>query len=182
MLVVAVLIFVVSPAADAAQVHDRPTKGVFGIKLGLISRANIRGDLELETEIGSSAQVYADFPIFKDLFLTASVDFYYIQIIRQNDIMIEGTGGLKHEFALNRAGMFLRPGVGVGYAYLPEIGVMESTDYITLKVLVEAHFPIDKKKAWVGELAVMGAPKGGNDDVELSFGPGFIVRWGLAFR
>lgn len=166
----------------AEIISTQPTRGVFGLKIGLASRANIRGDLHLRTEIGSSAQVYADFPLFSDFFFTTAFDFYYVEIVRQNDIMIEGSLGLKKSFALSRANMKLIPGASLGYAYLPEIGVMNSTDYIVLKLFFESHFAIDPRKAWVAEVAVLGAPWGGNPTYDISYGPAFLVRVGLAFK
>jgi hypothetical protein len=176
------MLLTLSPSPDATEIIDKPTSGIFGVKVGVISRVNIRGDLNLHTEIGSTGQVFMDFPMFSSLYLSTSIDFYYVEIVRQNDVMIEGTAGFKYLFNLPRANMQLKPGLAIGYAYLPEIGVMESTDYITFRAYLEAHFPIDGRKAWVAEFAIMGAPTGGNAALDLSYGPGFMIRGGLAFR
>jgi hypothetical protein len=171
-----------TPVVRAAEVIRRPTSGIFGLKVGVISRMNIRGDLDLHTEIGSTGQVYTDFPIWRRLYFSTSFDFYYVEIVRQNDVMIEGSIGFKYLFKLPRANIQLRPGVAVGYSYLPEIGVMESTDYRTVRAFLEAQFPIDGRKSWVAEFVVLGAPTGGNGGLDLSYGPGFMLRAGLAFR
>jgi len=35
--------------------------------------------------------------------------------------------------------------------------------------------------AWLAELAVIAGPSGGNDDFDITFGPGFLLRGGLVF-
>jgi len=168
--------------AIAGKVVEQPTHGIFGAKVGIMSRANIRGDLYLRTEIGSTAQVYADFPVWRRFYLATSFDFYYIELVRNNDVMIDGSLGVKYEFLLPRANMLLRPGIAIGYGFLPEINEIRATSWATVKTFMETHFTINPRRAFVCELAVMGAPVGGYGSLDLTLGPAFMLRVGLAFR
>lgn len=175
--------FFCMPAPSSAQnLVGQPTSGVFGIKAGVISRMNLDTYPFLQSEIGSCAQVYADFPMGREFYITTAFDFYYIEISRSNQIMLETSLGVKRAFPLRRARMVLQPGGSVGFAYLAEMGDLPAMRLLTVKLFFETHFTIDTKKAWVGELAWFYGPKGDNGETTLSFGPGVMLRVGLAFR
>ena len=180
-LVTAVLLSL-SPSVLAQNLVGRVSSGLFGIKAGMISRMNMRGGLRLHSEIGSSAQVFVDFPKGKGFYISTAFDFYYIEINRSNQIMIEPSIGFKRSFHLRRANMILRPTGSIGFAYLADMGDLPSSNFLTFKFSVEAHFKIDAKKAWVGELGLFHAPTGSNGRLDVSLGPGVMLRWGLAFR
>jgi hypothetical protein len=70
-----------------------------------------------------------------------------------------------------------RPGFGLGYGTLAAVGAMESTHYLTLRGGVEALLP----SGWLAEVAIHGAPTGGNDAVTVSYGPMVMMRVGRLF-
>lgn len=172
----------VAPEAQAQNLVGRPSSGLFGIKVGVISRMNLEGIRPLHTEIGSTAQVFADFPKGRDFYFVAAFDFYYVEISRSNTVMIEPSLGLKRAFYLRHLDMVLKPGASIGFAYLAEMRDLPASNYLTFKLLFEVHFKIDAKKAWVGELAFFNAPSGKAGKLDMSLGPGLMLRWGLAFR
>jgi len=180
--ILTVVLIGLSGSVSAQNLVGRVTSGRFGIKAGLISRMNMRGDLKLQSEIGSSAQVFADFPKGKGFYFAAAFDFHYIEINRSNQIMIEPNIGLKRAFHLKRADMQLIPAMSIGFAYLADMGDLPSFNFLTYKLLVEVHFKIDARKSWVGELALFNAPTGNNGSLDVSLGPGLMLRWGLVFR
>jgi len=139
-------------------------------------------DWYLQSEIGSCAQVYADIPRGKEFYLTTAFSFYYVEINRSNQIMIEPSIGLKRAFMRSHAGIVFKPGVSVGFAYLAETGDLRAASFLTYSLFFETHFRIDARKAWVAELALFHAPAGSNGDVDVSFGPGIVLRGGVAFR
>jgi len=188
--ILTVVLIGLSGSVSAQNLVGRVTSGRFGIKVGLISRMNMRGDLKLQSEFGFTAQVFADFPKGKGFYFSTAFDFYSIKIRRSNYIennrssqmMIEPNIGLKRAFHLNRADMQLIPAVSIGFAYLADIDDLPSSNFLTYKLLIEVHFKVDSKKAWVGELALFNAPTGSNGRLDISLGPGLMLRWGLAFR
>lgn len=176
------IICLIAATVSAGVTRPEPTRGTFGAKVGLMSRAHVGGDLDLQTEVGSTAQVYADFPMWGRLFGTAAFDFYYIELVRNNNVMIDASLGLKYELKLTHANMMLRPGVAIGYGFLPEINAIRASNYATIKVFLEAHFPVAIKRTVVCEVGLFGAPTGGNATYDLTLGPAYCLRVGLAFR
>jgi len=88
--------FLCVPGPSSAQnLLGRPTSGLFGIKAGVISRMNLDTYPVLQSEIGSCGQVYADFPMGRGFYVTTAFDFYYIEISRSNQIMLETGLGIK---------------------------------------------------------------------------------------
>lgn len=171
-----------SAPAGAENLVGRPTSGVIGVKAGVISRMNLNMSPARQSGIGSCAQVYADFPMGRQVYFTTAFDFYYIEFGGANQIMIEPNVGVKRAFPLRRARMLLTPGASVGFAYLAHVGDLPESRFLSLKLFVETHFTIDARRAWVGELALFHAPTGANSVEHLSFGPGVMLRWGVAFR
>jgi hypothetical protein len=160
----------------------QPTRGTFGLKVGVISRMSMKDGFRLKSEIGSTGQVFGDFPKGRGWSLTTAFDFYYVEINRSNQIMIEPNVGFKKEYTLSHLKMLLKPGAAVGFAYLSDMGDLPASQYLSFHLLLESHFIIDIKKAWVAELAIFHAPIGRRSGQGLSFGPGVMLRVGLAFR
>ena len=175
------LYFITSPVAGQ-NLLGQPTRGIVGLKAGVISRMDYDTDWTLQSGVGSCAQIFADFPQGRGFYLTAEFDFYFIGISNASQIMIDPSMGLKYSFSLRRAKMLIKPAVAVGFAYLAEIGSLPASRFLSLKYYVETHFTIDARKAWVGELGLFHTPTGSNGSTDATFGPGVFVRWGLAFR
>lgn len=178
LLVVIGLVYDVS----AQNLVGRPTRTIMGLKIGLITRMDLKADPNLQSEVGSNFGMFADFPKGKENYLSVALDFYYIEITRENQVMVEGSLAYKHGFVLQHLDVVLKPGFAIGYAYLADIGYLSASSYFTTKLIFEAHFKISARKAWVGELSIWHAPVGSNEDEELVFGPGILFRVGLAFR
>lgn len=183
-IVLAAIAVLIGPASSvsAQNLVGIATRGKFGIKVGVISRMNMRGDLDLHSEIGSSAQVFADFPKGRGFYFSTAFDFYYVEINRSNQIMIEPSAGIKRAFRLKRTDMLLVPAAMIGFGFIADMGDLPAARFLTYKFGVEVHFKIDVKKAWVGELALFNAPRGTNGRGDISLGPGIMLRVGLAFR
>jgi hypothetical protein len=168
--------------AGAQNLFGKTTSGLFGFKVGLISRMDLSSTPPLSSEIGSTAQVFAYFPAGRQYYWTAAFDFYYIQIVNSNQVMIEPNIGINKSFLLKRAKMELVPGASVGFAFLADMGSIPASQYLSFKLSVELHGIINARQAWIGELAIFHAPMGSMGGDELSFGPGLMARLGLAFR
>ena len=150
--------------------------------MGLIGRMNLASEPPLRSEIGSSAQVLGYFPFGDRFYFTTAFDFHYIQIVNSNQVMIEPNIGIRHSFPLNRAKLALVPGAAVGFAFLADMGSIPASQYLTLRFSLEVHGTINAKRAWIGELALFHAPFGSSRGDHLSFGPGLLLRLGLAYR
>lgn len=189
-LAMVVVLLVLAPSVSAQNLVGRRTSGLMGVKLGVISRMSMRGDVELQSHASPTVQVFADFPKFKDFYLAIAFDFYYLTIRRSNEIkvkrpsqlMIEPCVGLKRAFYLKHADMILKPAVMLGFTYLADISDVPSSTYLSYKFMIEAHFKVDNKKSWIGELGLFNASHGNNGRGDVSLGPGVLLRVGVAFH
>jgi hypothetical protein len=176
------LLFATTSPVSGENLLGKPTRGILGLKAGVISRMDYDTEWTLQSGVGSCAQLFADFPQGRQFYLTTAFDFYYIGIGGDNQVMIDASVGIKRSFPLRRAKMFLKPAVAVGFAYLAEIGDLPAARFLSLKFYLETHFTIDARKAWVGELGLFQTPTGSNGKDDVTFGPGVFLRWGVAFR
>jgi hypothetical protein len=143
---------------------------------------DMRSQPTLSSEIGSTAEVFAYFPAGNQYSWTAAFDFYYVQIVNSNQVMIEPNVGLNRSFLFRRAQLALVPGIAIGFAFLADMGDIPASQYLSLKLSLGLHGIINAREAWIGELAVFHAPLGSSGGDDLSFGPGLMARIGLAFR
>ncbi len=180
---VAVLLTVIAVPGPLAQgLYRKPTRGIFGLKAGVLSGGNFKADRTYHTKLAVAGQVFADFPLTKKLGLVVAFDFYNIRLVTDQEAMIEVSLALKPVIEIVRAHMTIRPGAGIGFAHLSELNVFKATDYPCIKAFLEAYFPINKKKSWIVEMAVVYLPDGGNSSCDISIGPLYMLRGGLAFR
>ena len=71
-----------------------------------------------------------------------------------------------------------RPGLYLGYGYLTGF----EAQFFNVGAMVEVVFSSQKSFDWLAELAIIGAPAGGNEDFDMSSGPGFRLRAGMSFK
>ncbi len=159
-----------------------PTRGIVGLKAGFISGANFKAVKAMKTRAGGSIGVFSDFPVTSRFYAGVSVDFHNVVLVRDQQMMIDLGLTLKRLFPLKGKKIILVPCVSVGYAYLSALNVFEATDYLNVKLFFETHFPMSRKRSWVGDVGISYMPSGGNDTYSIQIGPTFFARWGLAFR
>jgi len=180
LIVVTTIVF--APDLRAQNLVGRATRGMVGVKLGFISNGMIREEQSHWTELGMSGGVYGDLPIGGGFYIPVSFDFHSFRLAKNWEVMLDVGVGLKATYKIQRTNVEIKPGVAIGVANLPQLGVVETSNYITTKLMLEVHFPINKRHSWVGEIALFGAPVGRNNEYDVTIGPILIVRVGLAFR
>ena len=177
------LVLLAVRSADATQVWDRPSRGVVGTKLGIISGTETRGDYTLRTTWDKTLQVFADIPLIRRVAVQFAFDFHSFHNNRVDNWMLDMNVGLKPSVPIPRANMVLKPGVAVGYGHVGNhASHFENTDYLTVRVFTEADFEINRKTSWLAELSVLFTPSGGRNSYDLRLGPVFLFRVGLALR
>jgi len=159
-----------------------PTRGIVGLKVGFISGSNLKAAKKMKTDPGVSGGLFFDFPVTSRFYAGLSVDFHNVVLVKDQQIMIDLGLTLKPLFPLKSSKMTLIPVFSAGYAYLSELNVFEPTEYLNLKLFLETHFQMTRKRAWVGDIGVSYMPTGGNGTYDIQIGPTFFIRWGLAFR
>ena len=178
-----IMLCLVVSAALGTQVWEKPTRGVFGIKGGILSGTETRGDYRLRTSWDKSLEVFFDFPLTKLSAVQFAFDFHNFHVNRVDNWMIDVNLAYKPTFRMKRANIDLKPGTAIGFGH---VGIFtsyfEDTRYLTVRLFVEADFIIDRKKAWLLELSTLFTPVGGNEKYDLRVGPVFMLRFGLSLR
>lgn len=172
----------VSPAVADYYGAPPPTRGIVGLKAGFISGANFKTSRKLRTDPGVTGGIAVDIPVFPRFYMGVSIDFDNIVLVDDQAVMIDIGLTFKEHFPLRTSRMILVPTVSVGYAYLSEVNIFEKTEYLNLKLYMETHFNINRKRAWVGDVGISYMPVGGNGAYDIEIGPTFFIRWGLAFH
>jgi hypothetical protein len=187
-LILTFLVLSVAMAASASgqnlarRGYGKKHRGLFGFKAGIINRTDLRVDSEdNETKIGISGQTFIDVPVTPWSMLGVSIEFHDINVWGNRQVAIDLGANLKFPVYKRKGKPTLKPGIGVGYAYLARIVDLEATDYLSLRGSLEFIFYTEGRYAWIGELAVYGWASGGNTDVGGSLGPVVLLRFGVMY-
>lgn len=183
---IAIVVLPLTAASETPLLDKRLTKGGVGLKVGLIYSSIFTLDSagvesEFEADVGLSAAVFFDIPIYRMTAFTISGDIQDIQLFDMRQKMVDVNIGLKHSFYSHRARLALRPTITAGYAFLAEIGRLEASDYLTLKTAVELLLLRPQNPAFVLELGVFWSPQGGNQTYDVTFGPVWMLRAGVMY-
>lgn len=183
-LMAAVLFALPDPAfaqEGAASVLARNT--TFGVKAGLISSGTIYvDDGEFDSDASYSIGAFVDHRLAPKLFGGLGLDVHNISAFDEEKMLIDAELTLKALIGEGRGRVAFRPGIGLGYGSVGEIsGVAASSQYFTVRGFAEILLPMSGRSAWLGEIAVLAGPSGGNSDLDITFGPMVLVRAGVVF-
>jgi len=154
-------------------------KGLVGPKIGILGRANIEaGDETFTSNINISLGLFFDVPVVAGFYSGIAVDFHNIEVLDQQQFFLDISIPLKFSIPFDRPGIVVKPVVAFGWGHLAGITFMKATNYLTVKVSVELHYLMPKKRAWVFELGVFDAPVGGNSHTDSSVGLAPLFRIG----
>jgi hypothetical protein len=169
--------------SNATEIWNKPTRGAFGVKLGLITGTETRGDMMLRTSWDKTFEIFAAVPVFRNVFAQFAFDFHSLTNNRTDNWMLDINLGLKPRLRFPKANMVVHPGLAVGYGHVgTHDSFFEDTDYITVRAFVETGFRINQKTDWLAELSVLFTPQGGSNGFDLRIGPVFLLRVGLALK
>ncbi len=163
-------------------VNHRPTRGVVGVKLGILSEGAFKADYRRETDLAVSGEIFADLPLFHRVYFMVAFDFHKVELGQHEQFMLDGAAGLKTVIVHRRLNMEFKPWVTVGMGHLNKINYYGTTDHLTIKLGFETHFGVSRKMSWLAELTTLYSPSGGNNEYNVTLGPMFMLRFGLAFR
>ena len=108
------------------------------------------------------------------------LDLNFMNAFDESAVMFDAGATLKARIGEPKNRINWRPMIGVGYGNMGAIYAFSATSYLTLRAGAEAVFALGKRQALVEGL-IFGSPTGGNDDVTTTFGPVFLMRFGLIF-
>jgi hypothetical protein len=163
----------IAPVALADDA-DRPGT-LFGVKAGLFSPGTVDTDSSSDDAyVSYSAGLFVDRALTKDLYGGISLDVGNVDAFDDTTTLVDLSLNLKARFSPGSRWSIV-PGFGLGY------GIADDAEFFIVKASVEFLIPSDGGPTWMLEAAVLGAPSGGNSDTDITFGPGFMLRGGVAF-
>ena len=166
----------------ARYTFGKKHRAVFGFKAGIINRASFRLDgNSFETDAGWSLQTYWGIPVDSHLIFAPHIELNDIQALEERQWAIDIGLDLKYHIYNDKKSVSHKPGVGIGYGHLALMGFLERSDYLTIRVFWEMTFFTRKRHAWLLDLTAYGAPVGGNDDYNVTYGPVVLVRLGVVY-
>lgn len=105
------------------------------------------------------------------------VDFMQARAQDESGLLMDAGIALKAALGSDQGKVRWRPGIGIGFGHLAEVGSLDASSYLTLRAGVEVVLP----GGWLIEGSIYGAPTGGNDDLTISYGPMPMLRFGRLF-
>jgi hypothetical protein len=177
----AALILILTATAFGGDTAEKTT--YFGVKAGIISPgAFYVSDREFDSDMSYSIGGFLDYQLGPKIFGGLSLNINGFGAYEETTTMFDLNANLKARIANEKNSLIFRPGLEIGYANMGSLGSSyESSNYLLLKGIVEVLFPSEGNLTWLGEIGIVGAPDGGNDDHEMTFGPGFFLRGGILF-
>jgi hypothetical protein len=167
-----------APLPPAAAVE--PTWNV-GAKAGMLMPGEVYVDAgsfegEVETDAGFAAMLGADAMVAPRLSIGG---FGFAASFDDATILTFG-GTIKGRFRPSGT-MQVRPGLAVGYQTIDYDG-SDSTTGFDLGGFVEVALPrAGSRTEWLFEAGFITQPSGGNEEIELTFGPIFYLSAGVGF-
>ncbi|MDH4157284.1 MAG: hypothetical protein OEW00_08425 [candidate division Zixibacteria bacterium] len=174
---------VVSMIAGSLYGADKQVQqGGVGLKAGFLHKATFTvNKTEYDSKMGLNVGVFFDVPAYSLTMVSVAADFRDIQILDHRQWMLDLSIGLKPTIYKEKSRLAVKPGVAVGFGYLPDIAWLSSTTYLTLKASTEVLFLVTRKYAYVAEFMVFSAPVGGNRQLEISTSPTISLRLGVMY-
>ncbi|MBN2183894.1 MAG: hypothetical protein JW746_01050 [Candidatus Krumholzibacteriota bacterium] len=167
-------------ASLAEEFMEKTT--TFNFQAGFISPGTFWvDDYDADTDMSYSLSAGLDYklgPKISGGLLTNISNFGYEDA---SSTMFEFGFSLKAWIKPENTNIIFRPGFGLCYGALSSNDYVDSAGFFIIHGTVEAIFPMENGINWLAMIGITGSPTGGNDDFEMSYGPGFIMRGGVAF-
>jgi len=175
-------LIVLSLAAPAAgyTLMDRTT--TFNVQAGLISPGTFWvGDYEADTDMSFSLAGGLDYKLGPKISGGPTLAINNFSGYDDSSTMLEFGFLLKAWVNSEGSNLLFRPGFGISYGRLGSIGGVDSSNYLVINGVVEMVMMRETGLNWLVMLGITGAPTGGNEDFDMTYGPGFILRGGVNF-
>lgn len=179
-----ILVIGLAGITTAGDIREKPT--TFGIKAGLFSPGTYYiTDFsygEFDSDMGISLGGFLDYKLAEKITGGLSLDFGTLGVYEEGTSLIDLGVTLKALLAPENSNIVIKPGFGFGFGTVGEIGsYVEGSNYLMLKGIIEMIIVTQSNMSFLVEAQILGGTSGGNDDYEMAFGPGFLLRGGLVF-
>ncbi len=184
------LLFLIILISQSAFAFNKSiVKGGFGIKFGFINASTVHVTDKLTdqkvgdylTNAGLSFALFLDIPQSRKLITSFEIAIQDIQAFDNREKVINVNFTFKRIIYKSRTRMAIKPYLGIGYAYLANLKMLQKVNFLTYHLGTEVVFLVDPKYALVTELGILGSPHGRNDDYKVTTNPILLLRAGIIF-
>ncbi len=176
----AFLVLVVASPSMGSGLLDKTT--TFNVQAGLISPGTFWvGDHEGETDMSFGLGGGLDYKLGPKISGGIVGGLNNFSGYDDSSMMLEIGFSLKAWINSTGSKLLFRPGFGISYGKLGSIGGVESSNYLVINGTAEMVIMSETGLNWLVMLGITGAPTGGNEDFDMTYGPGFILRGGVVF-
>lgn len=169
--------------SNAGDITAKST--VLGVKAGLITGGEFWVEdypYDMETDMSFSFGSYLDHKLGEKITGGLYLDAHNFSVYEENKLFMDMGITIKALIGSSKSKLTIKPGIGFGYGMLGELKPLaDASNYFMLRAACEAVFSTPGNISWLGEVGIMGAATGGNDDADMGFGPMFLIRGGMAF-
>lgn len=155
----------------------------FGLKAGLVGPGCIYVDDSacIDGDVNPGFGGFVDYMLADRLSGGLYLDIQRVSAEASDEVetMFDVGLALKAVIPLSGSNLTFRPGFGFGYGRVVVADL--PTTFLTMRVPLEVTVDLASGRSMGGEFGVYFAPMGGNDESDVSFGPGFVLKFVFGF-
>ncbi len=181
--ITALVLLLAVVAASPLMAYDLLERSTtVNIQAGLVSPGTfwIEGR-DYDTDMSFGLAGGADYKLGPKISGGVTVGYNNFSGYDESSSMIELGFTIKAWINSEGSNLLFRPGFGISYGMLGSLGAIDSSNYMILNGTFELIILTEKNFNWLVMAGITGAPTGGNEDLEMTYGPGFVLRAGVAF-
>ena len=178
---VSCLILLSALSAEAISADVRTREMTAGFKAGLISPGTFWvGDYDSDSDLSYHFGGFLDYKLGPKISGGLALNFSNFSYRDDSSNMLELGFMIKAWVFSEESNLTFTPGFGISYGRLGDNGYIEAADFFIINGLVDMIIGMENYDLLL-ELGITGSPVGGNDDWDMSYGPGFFIRGGMIF-
>lgn len=159
-----------------------PIRSAFGVKAGFVADGNFYlNGVEYSNKFGLDGGAFIDVRVIDKFFLSPTIDLVDVIIFQDREILLDVSLAAKYAILSKNGQAIWRPTFSIGYGRLADIGILEHSNYLTVKSSCELIFPTKRRYFFMLELGVIGLPDGGNAEYEVRANPHLFLRGGVLY-
>jgi hypothetical protein len=182
------LVALVCLANTATADEGKKGRGEFGIKFGHLGSGTVEYHLKsvishkdsIKTESSYSGGAFVSQSIWGRLHGAVTFDFHYLrEEFGGGETALDVAGGLKYILADKSGMLSVRPAMLVGFGVLPDIWSFKSSQYVTLKMVLEVAFQTEKGTGLLIEIGSLRTLSGGDSKYDIKANSMMLLRGGV---
>lgn len=165
--------------ATADDIREKLT--TVGFKAGLISPGEFWvGAGSFDADMSISFGGFLDYKLGPKISGGLLANIHNFSVADESAMMMEFGFAIKAWIFSETSNLTFTPGFGISYGNLGSTESLDGSSYMILNGMIEMTIAMESFNLLL-ELGIAGAPTGGNDAFEMTYGPGLIIRGGAVF-